>query len=125
MVDDTQYRADGALADAKDAAGDLTAAQGRLSDAQSTLSHYQSTARSLTSVADQYPTGSEVPAGVDVPSPAQLRAASDNTTVAQGSVSSATKTVVPLCSTSFFGLSLPTRDRDDRRSTVLERPCDS
>ncbi|QKS17254.1 hypothetical protein HUN59_14505 [Curtobacterium sp. Csp2] len=89
VVDDTQYRADGALADAKDAAGDLTAAQSRLSDAQSTLSHYQSAARSLSQVADQYPAGSEVPAGVEVPTPAQVRAASDNTAVAQGSVSSA------------------------------------
>ncbi|MGN8050757.1 putative T7SS-secreted protein, partial [Curtobacterium sp. 22159] len=89
VVDDTQYRADGALADAKDAAGDLAAAQSRLSDAQATLSHYQTAARNLSKVADQYPAGSEVPDGVDVPSPAQLRAASDNTTVAQGSVSSA------------------------------------
>ncbi|MGW8430323.1 scabin-related ADP-ribosyltransferase [Curtobacterium citreum] len=89
VVDDTQYRADGALADAKDAAGDLTAAQSRLSDAQSTLSHYQTAARSLSQVADQYPAGSEVPDGVEVPTPAQVRAASDNTAVAQGSVSSA------------------------------------
>ncbi|MDK8171466.1 hypothetical protein QP735_02905 [Curtobacterium citreum] len=89
VVDDTQYRADGALADAKDAAGDLTAAQDRLSDAQSTLSHYQTAARSLSQVADQYPAGTDVPAGVEVPTPAQVRAASDNTAVAQGSVSSA------------------------------------
>ncbi|PCN48412.1 hypothetical protein Csp2054_06795 [Curtobacterium sp. 'Ferrero'] len=89
VVDDTQYRADGALADAKDAAGDLTAAQDRLSDAQATLTHYQSAARSLSQVADRYPAGSDVPDGVDVPTPAQLRAATDNTSVAQGSVSSA------------------------------------
>jgi uncharacterized protein YukE len=88
-VDDAQYRADGALADAKDAAGDLASAQSRLSDAQSTLSHYQQTSSRLTSVAKQYPAGSDVPDGVDVPTPSQLRAASDNATVAQGSVSSA------------------------------------
>jgi uncharacterized protein YukE len=88
-VDDTQYRADGALADAKDATGDLAAAQDRLADAQSNLSHYQSTSSDLSKVADEYPAGSEVPDGVDVPSPAQLRAASDNASVAQGSVSSA------------------------------------
>jgi uncharacterized protein YukE len=88
-VDDAQYRADGALADAKDAAGDLASAQSRLSDAQSTLSHYQQTSTRLTSVAKQYPAGSDVPDGVDVPTPSQLRAASDNATVAQGSVSSA------------------------------------
>ncbi|WP_333926696.1 GH-E family nuclease [Sphingomonas sp. LR61] len=88
-VDDTQYRADGALADAKDASGDLAAAQDRLSDAQSNLSHYQSASKDLSKVADEYPAGSEVPDGVDVPSPAQLRAASDNASVAQGSVSSA------------------------------------
>ncbi|MBT1674189.1 WXG100 family type VII secretion target [Curtobacterium flaccumfaciens] len=88
-VDDTQYRADGALADAKDATGDLAAAQDRLADAQSTLSHYESTSKDLSKVADEYPAGSDVPDGVDVPSPAQLRAASDNASVAQGSVSSA------------------------------------
>ncbi len=88
-VDDTQYRADGALADAKDASGDLAAAQDRLADAQSNLSHYQSTSSDLSKVADKYPAGSDVPDGVDVPSPAQLRAASDNASVAQGSVSSA------------------------------------
>jgi uncharacterized protein YukE len=88
-VDDTQYRADGALADAKDATGDLAAAQDRLADAQSTLSHYQSASSDLSKVAEKYPAGSDVPDGVDVPSPAQLRAASDNASVAQGSVSSA------------------------------------
>ncbi|PZF44918.1 MULTISPECIES: WXG100 family type VII secretion target [unclassified Curtobacterium] len=88
-VDDTQYRADGALADAKDATGDLAAAQDRLADAQSTLSHYESASKDLSKVADEYPAGSDVPDGVDVPSPAQLRAASDNASVAQGSVSSA------------------------------------
>jgi uncharacterized protein YukE len=88
-VDDAQYRADGALADAKDAAGDLASAQSRLSDAQSTLSHYQQTSTRLSLVADRYPAGSDVPDGVDVPTPSQLRAASDNATVAQGSVSSA------------------------------------
>ncbi|WP_332873165.1 WXG100 family type VII secretion target [Curtobacterium sp. YC1] len=88
-VDDTQYRADGALADAKDATGDLAAAQDRLADAQSTLSHYQSASKDLAKVADEYPAGSDVPDGVEVPSPAQLRAASDNASVAQGSVSSA------------------------------------
>ncbi|WP_426725539.1 putative T7SS-secreted protein [Curtobacterium flaccumfaciens] len=88
-VDDTQYRADGALADAKDATGDLAAAQDRLADAQSTLSHYESASKDLSKVADKYPAGSDVPDGVDVPSPAQLRAASDNASVAQGSVSSA------------------------------------
>ncbi|QYI98603.1 hypothetical protein K0028_06810 [Curtobacterium flaccumfaciens pv. flaccumfaciens] len=88
-VDDTQYRADGALADAKDATGDLAAAQDRLADAQTTLSHYESASKDLSKVADQYPAGSDVPDGVDVPSPAQLRAASDNASVAQGSVSSA------------------------------------
>ncbi|WP_412873849.1 toxin glutamine deamidase domain-containing protein [Curtobacterium poinsettiae] len=88
-VDDTQYRADGALADAKDATGDLAAAQDRLADAQSNLSHYQSASKDLSKVADKYPAGSDVPDGVDVPSPAQLRAASDNASVAQGSVSSA------------------------------------
>gem|GEM_PF-4258860 len=88
-VDDAQYRADGALADAKDASGDLAAAQDRLADAQSNLSHYQSASKGLSKVADKYPAGSEVPDGVDVPSPAQLRAASDNASVAQGSVSSA------------------------------------
>ncbi|MBT2501880.1 hypothetical protein J7E22_04940 [Curtobacterium sp. ISL-83] len=88
-VDDTQYRADGALADAKDASGDLATAQSRLSDAQSTLTHYQSAASKLSTVADQYPAGSTVPPGVDVPTPAQLRAASDNASVAAGSVSSA------------------------------------
>ncbi|WP_217640097.1 hypothetical protein, partial [Curtobacterium sp. MCBA15_009] len=56
---------------------------------QSTLSHYQSASKDLSKVAEKYPAGSDVPDGVDVPSPAQLRAASDNASVAQGSVSSA------------------------------------
>jgi uncharacterized protein YukE len=88
-VDDTQYRADGALADAKDAAGDLTRAQSRLSSAENTLTHYQSTASSLARVATTYPAGSTVPSGVDVPTASQLKAAHDNTTVAASSVSSA------------------------------------
>jgi uncharacterized protein YukE len=88
-VDDTQYRADGALADAKDAAGDLTRAQSRLSSAENMLTHYQSTASSLARVATTYPAGSTVPSGVDVPTASQLKAAHDNTTVAASSVSSA------------------------------------
>lgn len=93
VVDDTQYRADGALADAKDAAGDLHRAESRLAAAQQTLSHYQTVATGLATTAAQYPGGSAAPSGVSVPTAAQLRAASDNTTVAQSGVDAASGSV--------------------------------
>lgn len=93
VVDDTQYRADGALADAKDAAGDLHRAESRLAAAQQTLSHYQTVATGLATTAAQYPSGSAAPSGVSVPTAAQLRAASDNTTVAQSGVDAASGSV--------------------------------
>ncbi len=88
VVDDTQYRADGALADAKDAAG-TSPPRRPLSDAQSTLSHYQSAARSLSQVADRYPGRLRRARWRRRPFAVAVAGTSDNTAVAQGSVSSA------------------------------------
>ncbi|PZE28044.1 WXG100 family type VII secretion target [Curtobacterium sp. MCBD17_028] len=93
VVDHTQYRADGALADAKDAAGDLDAARHRLDDAQATAAHYAATASRLTALAAAHPAGSPPPAGAEVPTPAQLRAASDNAAVASDGVDAAQSSI--------------------------------
>ncbi|MFT4122622.1 MAG: hypothetical protein QM635_02200 [Microbacteriaceae bacterium] len=86
-VDDTQYRADRALAEAKDAHQDLVTAQGRLDDAQADYSAYAASYSSVKSRYEQYKDDDDAPA--DAPKEYQVTAAAHNREVAAARVDDA------------------------------------
>ncbi|MDM4762675.1 hypothetical protein QT381_06610 [Galbitalea sp. SE-J8] len=86
-IDDTQYRADRALTQAKSAHSDLLSAQGRLDDASADYDTYNSSYTSAKSRHDAHQDDDESPAGT--PTDAQVTAARNNRDVAAGRVASA------------------------------------
>jgi len=85
-VDDAQYTADKALAEAKDAKEDEATAASSLSGAQSTYNTYNNQVIAAEKLRDKYPDGEGAPSGTKVLTDYQFKALKNNRTVASDRV---------------------------------------
>jgi uncharacterized protein YukE len=85
-VDDAQYTADKALAEAKDAKEDEATAASSLSGAQSTYNTYNNQVIAAEKLRDKYPDGEGAPSGTKVLTDYQFKALKNNRTVASNRV---------------------------------------
>jgi len=85
-VDDAQYKADKALAEAKDAKEDEATAASSLSGAQSTYNTYNNQVIAAEKLREKYPEGEGAPSGTKVLTDYQFKALKNNRTVASNRV---------------------------------------